>query len=136
MWIKKKFLYNSTNNSKRTWQQIVLKSMLSPNHQLSPSLITRTRQLYGKKIMPSRYGRHNNTECSLSWIIALHIRISLNPPLESNKNHAAIEIWGAAANRTVRLISKKAYQCVVFLHSVRYQHSPSLLLFSTVFIAL
>lgn len=46
----------------------VSKNVLSPYHQLSPSLLTstRTRQLYEKKIMPGRNGWNNNIESSLS----------------------------------------------------------------------
>lgn len=104
----------------------MFKNVLSPYHQLSPSSLltsTRTRQLYEKKIMPRRKGRYNNIEDSLSWIIALRIRISLNPPLESNRNCAAVEIWEAAANYTVSLISTHAYQCVVCLDQVCYHRS-------------
>lgn len=86
-----------------------------PLHQLSSSLLTRARrrQLYQKKIMPKRCSWLSNTERSWSWIIALHIRTSLNPPLESNRNHAVIEIWVAAANYTVSLLFTQAYQCRV-----------------------
>lgn len=108
MQIKKLFIFV------RLYKQWKEHMKVNCTHQLSPSLITsmRTRQLYEKIIMPRRYGWHNNIECRLSWIMAPHIRISLNHPLESNRNHTAIEVWVATANYTVRAISTHAYQCV------------------------
>ena len=96
------------------------------------TLITsrRTTQLYKKKIVPGRYGSHNNIEHGLLWIIASHIRISLNLPLESKRSHTEINTWVAAANYTMKFVSTSlSVFCVLKLLSGFCVCSPFFIFF-------